>query len=437
VIDASQGPVAHRALCQWISRLLRTQPGWSILLLLLTTGCPSRNNADSRTTIADAPAPTVPVRPVRVRLSSGTPALRIQSDAPIRLIEGNGAERAILAPDSNHECTAAETGIHLDESPDLLPSMRLETRDARPLNVTLSREEGWLGPFEYPGSIELRFTTPGQMEVINLVDVESYVASVTAGEVWPSFHVESFRAQAICARTYVLYQMMRRAGDRFDVSDTAAAQVYQGIRRDKAGNDARDAAAYTRGLVCTWSADAAPRLLSTYYSAACGGQTQSAAIFGPDDDIPPLRGGVTCDECKIAPGETYRWPPVRLSRGDVFQRLVERYPEMKPWGGLAAIEIDQAAPSGRATHLRLLGPAGQKEVMLAERFRLAIGSMTLRSTHFSIRLDGNEFVFENGRGFGHGIGLCQWGMEGRARAGMKAGDILQHYYPGSRLQRVY
>jgi stage II sporulation protein D len=75
--------------------------------------------------------------------------------------------------------------------------------------------------------------------------------------------------------------------------------------------------------------------------------------------------------------------------------------------------------------------------MLAERFRQAIGASLMRSTDCSIKVTGGSVIFENGRGFGHGLGLCQWGMQGMAIAGKQAGEILRHYYPGVRLARVH
>ena len=75
--------------------------------------------------------------------------------------------------------------------------------------------------------------------------------------------------------------------------------------------------------------------------------------------------------------------------------------------------------------------------MLAERFRLAVGSMVVKSTDFGVRVIDGQVVFEHGRGFGHGLGLCQWGMQGQALAGKRAGEIVRFYYPGSRLTRVY
>jgi stage II sporulation protein D len=165
--------------------------------------------------------------------------------------------------------------------------------------------------------------------------------------------------------------------------------------------------------------------------------TQSAAIFGPASDIKPLAGGVSCDFCRIAPGDTYRWGPLQVSAREVLEKLVARYPELGSLEPLTEIDAVEEAPNGRIIHLRLTGSSGQTHEILAERFRVAVGPDLMKSTDCKIRLIRGEVVFSRGRGYGHGLGLCQWGMQGQALAGKRAGEILRYYYPGAELTRVY
>jgi stage II sporulation protein D len=165
--------------------------------------------------------------------------------------------------------------------------------------------------------------------------------------------------------------------------------------------------------------------------------SQSAAIFGPDNDIPPLSGGVSCDYCRIAPGQTYCWKPVRLAKSELWSRLVSTYPDLASLGRLRHIEVTERTPSGRPVFLRLTGSNGATFDMLAERFRLAIGGSEIRSTDFELRVAADHVTFRNGRGFGHGLGLCQWGAQGQAVQGKRTAEILRYYYPGSKLMRAY
>jgi stage II sporulation protein D len=75
--------------------------------------------------------------------------------------------------------------------------------------------------------------------------------------------------------------------------------------------------------------------------------------------------------------------------------------------------------------------------MDAERWRIALGAHVVRSTAFDVRVRGGELSLDDGRGFGHGMGLCQWGAEGLARRGWRAGRILRLYYPGIHFVRAY
>jgi stage II sporulation protein D len=315
--------------------------------------------------------------------------------------------------------------------------IRLKSQSDGALTVSFNRNGAWSAGRTYPGALRFTAVEPRHLDVVNQVDVERYVACVVANEVWPSFETEAYRAQAVAARTFVLFQMIRRNHAGYDVVATQSSQVYRGLRTDQAGQRAADAARQTQGVVLTWRDGGRDRLFCTYYSAACGGMSQSAAIFGPDNDVPPLAGGVPCDYCKIAPKGTYRWGPVRLTKAEVSRRLVAAYPELRSLGRIQDVAVMERSETNRPTRLRLTGSSGETYEMLGERFRLALGGTEIRSTDCSIRVTGRHIIFEHGRGFGHGLGLCQWGAQGQALLGKRAGEILRYYYPGSRLTRVY
>jgi len=312
----------------------------------------------------------------------------------------------------------------------------LDPAEERSIRFSLNRDDDRNGLTDYPGRLHV-IVESGLLSVINEVPVERYVACVVANEVWPDFAVEAFRTQAIVTRTYVLYHMLRRPDATYDVAATQGSQVYRGIRADAVGRRAAEAAEYTRGLVCTYRDNGRDRLFCSYYSAVCGGMSQSAAKLGAEGDIAPLAGGVRCDYCRIAPGQAYRWGPVRIGSGEVLAKLIARYPEFAGLGEITAVTPVESTPTGRAVTLRITGSSGGSRELLAERFRLAVGPNTVRSTDCKIQVSEGEVIFEDGKGFGHGLGLCQWGMQGQALKGRSAAEILRYYYPGSRLARVY
>ena len=376
---------------------------------------------------------------VRIQLVRSAPRIRIQSDHQVVATgEVSDAPWSLDVSDWLIIQPAGRSNILLDDR--TFPAGQVTIRplgDAGAIRLSEFKSTGWSLPREYPGEISISITEDGSLEAINLVGVERYVACVVAEETLPGFEEEALRAQAIAARTYVLDQAMRRKRARYDVSATEASQVYRGLRSDNAAVLAAAATKYSRGIVCTAVREGEPRLFTAYYHAVCGGVTQSADIFGDIDPQGPLRGGVRCNHCEIAPSETYRWGPVTLHRKEVLRRLVARYPKYASLRTIRNIVIVEKAAGGRARTIRIVGSAGKHEELLAERFRLAIGSRKVPSAHCDIRLNGATVIFENGRGFGHGLGMCQWGSQGQALKGKTAAEILRFYYPGATLTRAY
>lgn len=403
---------------------------------ILLFGTLSLTRPASRT---DSPsASPSPIRSVRVLIAPDTREIRIRADGPLRIEDVEGV---LLGSATIEDWTAvsasANGGIVLGVArwPERVIVVRPESTGV--VTVSVERKGEWSPGRPYPGALRIVSDETGKLDVINYVDVEQYVACVVANEVWPTFETEAYRAQAVAARTFVLFQMLRRNDASYDVVATQSSQVYRGVRTDTPGRRATEAAEHTSGLVLTWRDGGEDRLFCAYYSAACGGVSQSAVIFGPEDDIEPLSGGVRCDYCNIAPKGTYRWGPVRMSEQEVRRRLVSSYPGLRSLGRIRDVAIIERSQSNRPVRLRLTGSSGETHDMLAERFRLALGGTKIRSTDFSIRMTSREIIFENGRGFGHGLGLCQWGAQGQALLGKRAGEILRYYYPGSRLTRAY
>ena len=295
----------------------------------------------------------------------------------------------------------------------------------------------WSPPARYDGSVTVTLGRNDRLMVINEVDVESYVPCVVAREAGPAFHREAVRALAIVVRTYVLYQMKNRRTLPYDVSAGEASQVYSGRLGGESAKDAWSAAEHTRGVVCTTDENGRRTLFPTYHSAVCGGVTQSASVFDRVEPVAPLRGGVACDYCQIAPAGTYRWEPVSLSAAELVGRLRDRVPGMEDFRRLVGVEVTTRHASGRPIRLCLFDSMGSKHQMQAETFRRIVGGSVMRSADCTIAVENGRVRLSRGKGFGHGVGLCQWGAQGQALSGRKAGEILWYYYPGAKLERAY
>ncbi len=307
----------------------------------------------------------------------------------------------------------------------------------QPKRAAFSRLYGGFARISCRPSKPSAVANSGDIDLINVIKLEEYLPSVLQAELYAEWHIEAYQAQAVAARTYALYEM-RTFGEKrdYDVRATEASQVYRGIGDQGYSEKALRAVRNTRGIVCTWASPLGERIFSTYYSSACGGMTQNAANCFKSPSIPPLAGGVKCSYCNIG-GRVYRWEPVRLSKDELTQLFVQRFPQHAGLGTIRTIEVVRSTADGRPLTLRLRSDNGPSITVDSYSFRLAMGGHRILSNHCKIVDLGSSFEFREGRGFGHAVGLCQWGTEGQARLGKKASEILSYYYPGSRLKRAY
>jgi stage II sporulation protein D len=253
--------------------------------------------------------------------------------------------------------------------------------------------------------------SPSSGRIVRL-PLETYVARVIAGEAEPSAPAAAQQALAIAIRTFATVNARRHAREGYDLCDTTHCQV---PRTSTAGT--REAALATAGRILTYNG--VPAVL--FYSANCGGRSESASEVWPGVDLPylmPVDDDVHEDEVPWTLDLTLDQIRTAL-RGPGFtgERLTD-----------VAIEARNA--SGRVSRLRLEGlkPA----VITGSAFRTAIGAATLRSTAFTIdRKD--DVLHLTGRGYGHGVGMCVVGAARRARRGETAEAILSAYFPGLRL----
>lgn len=331
----------------------------------------------------------------------------------------------------------AGDGLVVGELPAVEGPIVIEPKRSAAIFVS-PRDEGTFGPaLEYAGSLELNVTSDGSVRAVNVVDLESYVAGVVPNESPPSFHDESLAAQAIVARTYAMFIMADRTNKPFDLRASEGDQVYRGVRSDAFARRAAEAVKHTRGLVLAWDSPDGLRAFCTYYSSACGGHSQSLAEVQPGEVPTPLRGGVVCDYCKIAGENVYRWGPEEILLSDLLARLQARDESFASWQQIESVVVSRTTENGRIGEVVITGDGDHRATMIGERFRLAVGSRIMRSTDCTLVQTGDRLRFEDGHGFGHGVGLCQWGMEGQAREGATAARILRYYYPGAKLVRAY
>jgi stage II sporulation protein D len=247
--------------------------------------------------------------------------------------------------------------------------------------------------------------------------LEDYVAGVVAAEMPASFPPEALKAQAVAARSYALTRKIdAQAADRsHDIVAGVLAQAFSG----EPGPAARAAAEATAGEVLAREMEP----VEAYFHASCGGRTEGGlAALGRDL---PYLVPVACGRCDHAP--KVRWS-LELSARDLA--AAAGLP-----GAATGARIAARSPTGRAQKVEIRA-GGRTAVLAATDLRQRLGFSRLPSLAFEIREQRGRFALE-GRGQGHGAGLCQWGAAGLAREGKTYREILAHYYPGVEIVRMY
>lgn len=249
--------------------------------------------------------------------------------------------------------------------------------------------------------------------MIDSVPLEKYVASVLAGEVSPSWPLEALKAQAIAARTFALLRMKERSNRPYHVQNSVMDQVFKTKPSEIFIRAARESA----GLVLTND----KHLAETSFHSTCGGKTtDSKSVWGRS--YPHLRGA-PCGFCNASP--TFNWT-VEMALADLEAKFSQK---------ISAIKILSRTADGRIDTLQVKG--SKKQTLSGQEFRMALGPMRMKSTLVDNISVANGKVIIKGHGFGHGVGMCQYGALGMAKRGKSYKEILKHYYPSTQLAQLY
>jgi stage II sporulation protein D len=273
---------------------------------------------------------------------------------------------------------------------------------------------------EYPAPIDLARAGEG-LAVINEVPLEDYLVGVLraeAGEKWP---LEALRAQAVVARTYAAYHRVLNATRLYHVVASTAHQQYAG--RVPPASPIWGAVRETAGQVLLWEGDVFP----AFYHTESGGYTEDPRTVFAARNMPGLKP-VRCDFSTGSPH--YYWSlDVRLV--DLAETLRRHDVGV---GSVTAIEVTERTSSLRAAGITVHGTRGSVRLR-GNDFRRMLGYDTFKSTLFAVAVDAQYARF-SGRGYGHGVGMCQWGAKGMAEQGHTAKQILEFYYPGATLSTL-
>lgn len=271
----------------------------------------------------------------------------------------------------------------------------------------------------YRGVVEISPLENG-LQVINELPLEEYLVGLINCEISSQWPMEAVKAQAVIARSYALYQREARKKAPYHLESTVIDQVYEGC--DIEDSRAERGVKETAGEVLSFGG----AVIQAFYHSNCGGHTEASENVW-SYSIPYLQG-VSCSYCQSV--NPYHW--------ELQVPLKKIEAQLKAAGynisGLRDIRAGSRNRSGRLSEVVLVSARGRVTVP-AVSLRKALGYSVIKSTNFDVSIVDSDALF-SGKGYGHGVGLCQWGAKQRAADGFSYREILAYYYPGTRLETI-
>ncbi len=264
----------------------------------------------------------------------------------------------------------------------------------------------------YRGNIEVWRGDKG-LYIVNELSLEEYVESVVIAEVGTNWDLEALKAQAVIARTYAVYKKSLSANSRYHLTSSVLHQVYK-------GNNSHILISFavkeTEGEILTYEG----KPIEALYHSTSGGKTEnSEEVFGKG--YPYLKSVES--NCELSP--YWMWER-KIPLEEIEKTLALK--EIKD------ITVTSHTSTGRVKDLTIESASG-RTVVKATEFRKLLGWSRVPSTNFSLKMNGAAVTFE-GKGYGHGVGLCQWSALQMAREGKNYREILSFFYPGTEI-RLY
>ncbi|MEP0910270.1 SpoIID/LytB domain-containing protein [Leptolyngbya sp. GB1-A1] len=351
---------------------------------------------------------------LRVAIEQNVSQVKVGSSTDAVLRDGSGQVLAQI-PGMNAVMAQSEDGqIAVNE---------VETSQ---LWVEPKRSDGYvfIGDKWYRGRT-LVMPTAGGLTAVNYVDLEHYLYSVVGAEMPTNWDLEALKAQAVAARSYVLYQRQNSANAVFDVGDTTQWQVYGGLEEEAAST--RAAVDATKGQVLTHNG----QIINAVFHSCAGGHTENVEDIWTNP-LPYLRGVVSPDQDM----QGCQWESRTVSAQELSEAI--------GYSGTIYSVMVNRHPHGRVLSLQIDGSAGSVTID-GDEMR---NKLKLKSTLFSIdpmrgqvasagSVPAAPLTFQiSGSGFGHGVGMSQYGAYKLAQQGWNYQQIVSHYYTGVRLSRI-
>ncbi|MDI6641825.1 MAG: SpoIID/LytB domain-containing protein, partial [Elusimicrobiota bacterium] len=270
------------------------------------------------------------------------------------------------------------------------------------------------------------------LSVINEIYIENYCNGILPYEADTDWQLEALKVQAVVSRTYAMKNLGKHNSDGYDFCNNVCCEVYNGADGEK--EISNKAVQETRGEVITYNG----KLVNIFYHACCAGYTENPKyVWSWSIPVPDYLKGVECSFCKNSPH--FSWTKT-IDEKTIRNGLIKSgYSDIVK---INSIELYGKTTSGRIKDIRIKYKSKKgktkKIVLNAARFRLAVSPFLVKSTKIIAikKLTKDTFEF-SGNGWGHGVGLCQWGAKFMADKGYNYKQIINFYFPKTEIEKLY
>ncbi len=262
--------------------------------------------------------------------------------------------------------------------------------------------------------------TQKKVEIVGVLSLEEYLVGVLLSEVPKTWPLEALKAQAVAARSYALAVIRERKQENYHLESSVLDQVYKFHGKPEQNATHAKVESAVQSTKGQFLANSLGLPVKTFFHADCGGSTTTSKNAWTD--IRDSKNEVVVLDKSCALSQRNAW---------VFSVTLEELEQMLDVQGISRVEAETSRDDQRVRAIYVVNGLGQKlKSFSGNEFRALLGFNKLKSTRFTFSVEGKTLSFV-GRGFGHGVGLCQWGSKAMADRGRKYGEILAHYYPKS------
>ena len=398
-----------------------------LVLFTLFTGCSSSKRYTVETEIPTSIELTE--TSIRVLIDEDETSTFLTLQTPVYLYNGN-KKLALINPGNTIECynSSDEITVKIDSKKFTDTYFYMESTD----NSYIKFNDK-----SYKGSIKLT-TSDDIIEIVNYIELEDYLKGVISKEMplgVGTENLEALKALTICARTYAALRMLE-GKSIYDIFDDTRDQMYGGKDAESPLSDR--AVKETSGMILSYANEPAV----VFYSSTCGGHTAAVHNVFTNKEYPYLEGVVDGNEPYCTISSRYMWEEI-YSKDILIDRLVDAALIKDDSYKFEEINVNSRFDCGRVDELEFLLEDMDGEEISVKIYgndirgvlKTGEGKSDLWSTLFDTEKDGDRIII-NGKGFGHGVGLCQWGAIHLSKEGWNYEDILEHYFPGTSIGKL-